>query len=198
MAHINFLEPPRFTFRQLDFRHFELNYLWMMVIAGALLVLMPVYGMVQRYRVSSLNEALVAAAAEAKKAAGLTPAAPGAPHKPTLMESLQLRVAWSPVLNAIANKTPDTVSLNFIKGNAAGARGMQLEGLSADVLSAARYKDALADMPFFSRVALKSSVEKVLEASTADKSGKSGDKTAARPAAGGRSRLTFEIQGWLK
>lgn len=197
MAHINFLEPPRFSLRQFNLKNFELNYLWMMVIAGALLLLMVIYGVVQQSRVASLNEALIVAAEAAKKAGGALPAKPGAPQKVTLLDTLQMRVVWSPIINAIANTTPDTVSLNYIKGNAVGKRTVQLEGVGADVLSAARYKDDLSAVPFFSKVVLQSSSSREIAKSTAEKpDAKVDTKSAAVPS--GKSQLTFEIQGWLK
>jgi hypothetical protein len=196
MAHINFLEPPRFSLQQFNLKNFELNYFWMMVIAGVLLVFMLTYGMVQRHRVSSFNVDLAAALAEAKAASGARTTGSGQPQKPTLMDALRQRVVWSPILNAIANHTPDTVSLNYIKGNTTGSRTVQLEGMGADVLSAARYEDELSAVPFFSKVMLQSSSQKEATASTADKSdAKSENKLAAT---GGGGQLTFEIQGWLK
>ncbi len=199
MSHINFLEPPRFSLQQFNLRNFELNYFWMMVIAGVLLLLMFTYGMVQRHRVSSLNEDLTAAVAEAKAAGGVRPSAPD--QKPTLMDALRQRVTWSPILNAIANHTPDTVSLSFVKGSAAGSRTVKLEGVGADVLAAARYKEELSAIPFFSKVALQSSSVKEPATSTADKSGAASDARAeAKPvvSVGGREKLTFDIQGWLR
>lgn len=202
MAHINFLEPPRFSLRQFNLKNFELNYLWMMVIAGALLLLMVVYGVVQQRRISTLNNDLTVAMAEAKKGVG-APAKPGAAPKATLMDALQLRVQWAPILNAIANHTPDTISLNYIKGSAMGSRSVQIEGVGSDVLAAARYEDELATVPFFSKVVLQSSVAKEGAASktAVDKGDAKADtKTDAKSAAvpAGKTQLTFEIQGWLK
>lgn len=201
MAHINFLEPPRFSLRQFNLKNFELNYFWMMVIAGILLVFMVIYGLVQQRRVSSLNNDLTIAAAEAKKGAKQT-AKPGAPQKPTLMDAFQQRIQWSPILNAIANHTPDTVSLNFIKG-LASSRSVQIEGVGADVLAAARYEDDLSSIPLFSRVVLQSSLAKESGAAkgAAEKADtKTEAKTDAKSVAvsAGRTQLTFEIQGWVK
>lgn len=194
MAHINFLEPPRFSLRQFNLKSFVLNYFWMMVIAGLLLLFMFIYGAVQRSRVASLNSALTVAIEESKKASGAQPAKSGAPQKATIMDALQQRVIWSPILNAIANHTPDTVSLNYIKGNATGTRTVQLEGVGADVLSAARYKDDLSTVPFFSKVALQSSSSREIVKSTAEKE----VKADTHGVASSKSQLTFEIQGWLK
>lgn len=203
MAHINFLEPPRFSLRQFNLKNFELNYLWMMVIGGALLLVMMVYGMVQQRRISSLNKDLTAAMATVKR--GGKPAKPGAPQKPTLTDAFLQRVQWAPILNAIANSTPDTISLNYIKGSALGSRSVQIEGVGADVLAAARYEDVLAKVPFFSKVDLLSSGEKGGSKAGVGKGdvkaeAKSDAKsaTAAAAAATGNAQLTFEIQGWLK
>ncbi len=202
MAHINFLEPPRFSLRQFNLKNFELNYLWMMVIGGLLLIVMIVYGLVQQHRVSGLNNDLSEAMAEAKKGTG-QPAKPGAAPKVTFLDTFQQRVQWSPILNAIANHTPDTISLNFIKGSALGSRSVQIEGAGSDVLAAARYEDDLAKIPFFSKVVLQSSTSKEVGATkpSPDKAdskteAKTDAKSVAVPA--GRSQLTFEIQGWVK
>lgn len=201
MAHINFLEPPRFSLRQLNLKNFELNYLWMMVIAGILVVVMIIYGVVQQRRISTLNGELTVALAAQKGVK--KPAKPGAPQKPTLMDALQQRVRWAPILNAIANHTPDTISLNYIKGSSLGNRSLQIEGVGADVLAAARYEDELATVPFFSKVELQSSAEKAAGAAK-PAAGTAENKVATKTEVQSvvtserKTQLTFEIQGWLR
>lgn len=201
MAHINFLEPPRFSLRQFNLRNFELNYFWMMVIAGCLLGFMFTYGFVQRARIGSLNEDLTIAVEAAKKAGGKPVAKPGTAQKASILDGLYRRVMWSPILNAIANATPDSVSLQLIKGSA-GGRDIKLEGVGADVLATARYEEDLAKVPFFSKVLLRSSSEKAVGASAAaakpEKTEKSDEKSVAGVPRSTKTQLTFEIQGWLK
>jgi hypothetical protein len=203
MAHINFLEPPRFAFGQFNFKNFELNYLWMMVILAVIMSFMVVFGLVQRYRVSAMDKKLAVVMAEVRKTSGQTDAKSGV-AKATLMDSLMQRVVWSPVLNTIANHTPDTISLNYIKGIAGGGRSISLEGSGADVLATVRFEEDLSTLPIFSKVFLKSF--------TKQSDGGSAEKSAPVPAAKpgavvdtkadrkstSSSQSTFEIQAWLK
>lgn len=200
MAHINFLEPSKFSLSQFNLKNFELNYFWMMVLAGLILVFMFTYGMVQRIRIGALNEKLDAAIAAAKAAGGAKTSQPGAP-KATMMDDLRQRVTWSPILNAITNRTPDTISLNYIKGVSTGARTLQIEGVGADVLAAARYEDELSQVPYFAKVLLQSSSEKAPGTARVGVDKSTGTKPVAAPTApvsGGARQLVFEIQGWLK
>lgn len=209
MAHINFQEPPRFSWGQLDFkifRSFELNYFWMMVILCAFLLFMLTFGLAQRSRVLGMNAKLIAAVADLKASSGEQPAKKGEAPKATLRDSLMQRVVWSPILNAIANHTPDTIALNYIKGASAGSRSLQLEGTGADVLASVRYENELSTLPVFSKVFLSSatgagggassgaakpgaSLGAKADAALSGSSGDGGSKTA---------RSTFEIQAWLK
>lgn len=188
MAHINFLEEQRFGFRQFNLKDIELNYLFMMVILGVFLILMLGFGLIQRYRISGMNEELAAAIAELKKSSGAPMAKAGTPQALTLLGALSQRVVWSPILNAIANTTPDSVFLNFIKGSSMVNRGVQIEGVGADVLATVRYEDDLSMLPVFSKVFLKSSSEK---------SDKKAETKSTQPSRG-VSGLTFEIQAWLR
>lgn len=206
MAHINFQEPTRFALWQLDFKSlksFDLNYFWMMIILCLILLFMLSFGLVQRSRILSMDAKLTKAVAEAKKASGVQPVKTGAP-KATLRDSLMQRVAWSPILNAIANHTPDTIALNYIKGASAGARSLQIEGASTDVLASVRYEDELSTLPIFSKVFLKSSTgQDTGPAAAAKPTATIGTKldTAlnGKPEVGSvTSRSTFEIQAWLK
>ena len=200
MAHINFLEPPKFSLRQLNLKNFELNYFWMMMIAGVLLVFMFTYGFVQRARIGSLHDHLAVTLEEAKKAGGKPAAKPGA-QKASILDGLYRRIVWSPILNAIANATPDTVSLQQIKGSSS-SHGIKLEGVGADVLSAARYEEDLSNVPFFSKVLLLSSIEKAMGGGPAavktDKTEKTEERGTAGAPRSAKTQLTFEIQGWLK
>lgn len=204
MAHINFLEEERFGFGQFNLKNFELNYLWMSVILGVFLILMLSFGLLQRYRVLGMNEELAAAVAELKKTSSIQPVKPGVSQAPMLLDALLQRVAWSPILNAIANITPDTIFLNYIKGSTMVNRGVQIEGVGADVLATVRYEEQLSTIPFFSKVFLKSSTDRSAEESggpvPAKSDTKSDTKTEAQPTIVRRnsSRLVFEMQVWLK
>lgn len=165
------------------------------------MVFMITYGMVQRLRIGSLNEELDAAIAEAKAAGGVKVDKSGAAQKATMMDDLRQRVTWSPILNAITNHTPDTISLNYIKGISTGARTLQIEGVGADVLAAARYEDELSQIPYFAKVLLQSSSEKAPGTARVAVDKSTGTKPVAAPSApvsGGARQLVFEIQGWLK
>lgn len=206
MAHINFLEPQRFAFRQFNLKNLELNYFSMMIILAVVVTFMISFGMVQRYRVKAMDKVLSDIVAEAKKAAGATTPQAGA-AKATMKDALAQRVAWSPILNAIANHTPDTIALNFIKGAATGIRSVQLEGSGADVLATVRYEEELSTLPVFSKVFLKSSTgrdsgEGAVAAAKPDAAADKKKEAApgSKPARGGRgaSQPTFEIQAWLK
>lgn len=200
MAHINFLEPSKFSLSQFNLRNFEMNYFWMMVLAGLILLLMMMYGLVQRLRIGALNVELEAAI-EAAKASGGAPAGPSGAQKATLADELRQRVAWSPILNAISNHTPDGISLNYIKGISTGARSMQIEGVGADVLTAARYKEELSQIPYFAKVLLQSSSERAPGTARVEVDPATGAKPAVAPSvpvSGGAKQLVFEIQGWLK
>lgn len=202
MAHINFLEEPRFGFRQFNLKHLELNYFWMMVVLGVFVVTVVSFGLIQRHRVLVASEELTTAMAEAKKASGVKPpvAAAGAPVA-TIMDALNQRVAWSPILNAIANHTPDTISLSFIKGATLVNRGVQIEGSGADVLATVRYEEELSTLPSFSKVFLKSSVGRESGPPSEASSDKKVDAASTtKPVSGARgmSQPTFEIQAWLK
>lgn len=212
MAHINFLEPPRFSFRQFSLKDFELNYLWIMIILGVVILFMMVFGLIQQARVKALDMELAAVTAEARKASGQTDKPVVA--KATLMDTLMQRVVWSPILNTIANHTPDTIALNYIKGASSGGRGLQLEGSAADVLATVRYEEELATLPIFSKVFLKSYSKQSENAAgggaaaaglPAGKTDAAADpKAAAAATAKSASRgipssqSTFEIQAWLK
>lgn len=204
MAHINFLEKQRFGLRQFNLKDFELNYFWMMVMLGTLLAVMLTYGLVQRYRIGRINGELTAAIAEVKKTSGAQPVKPGAPQKPSILDSLLQRVVWSPILNAIANHTPDTIALNYVKGASLVNRGVQVEGVGADVLATVRYEEDLSTIPFFSKVFLKSSSDKNTGAPAGAPAPKSDAKPDAKPEekpvtkATTAQRPTFEIQAWLK
>lgn len=202
MAHINFLEPPKFSLRQFNLKNFELNYFWMMVIAGILLLMMFTYGIVQRARIGSFNEQLVILADEARKASG-KPVTKAGEQKASIMDALYQRILWAPILNAIANTTPDSISLQLIKGST-GARSVRLEGVGADVLASARYEEDLGKVPVFSKVALLSSVEKRPGGGAAVTKPDKDSKEKVEDKGGGaiprlaKPQLTFEIQGWLK
>ncbi len=201
MAHINFLEPSKFSLSQFNLRNFEMNYLWMMVLAGLILLVMLMYGLVQRLRIGSLNEDLVAAIAAAEAAGGARVDPLGTAQKAAMMDDLRQRVTWSPILNAITNHTPDTISLNYIKGISTGMRTLQIEGVGADVLAAARYKEELSQVPYFAKVLLQSSSEKAPGTARVEVDPSTGAKpaaAAAAPISGGAKQLVFEIQGWLK
>ncbi|PIR21192.1 MAG: hypothetical protein COV45_00160 [Deltaproteobacteria bacterium CG11_big_fil_rev_8_21_14_0_20_47_16] len=193
MAHINFLEPPKFNLRQFNLKNFELNYFWLMTIAGSMLILMFLYGIIQRYRVGSLNKAVAIATTEAQKARGAGQAKPGATPA-SILSSLQHRVLWSPVINAVANQTPDTIALNYIKGSAA-ARTVGLEGLCADVASASHYTEDLSTIPLLAKVTLQS-----ISTSAASKAGADKEKLDEKDKPKGKSteRILFDIEGRLK
>jgi Tfp pilus assembly protein PilN len=176
MQHINFLESKRF--RLTEFKKFEVNYFWMMVMVAVLVLLCIGYGLMQRYRVGSLQGQLDAVVEEIKKSSGVSVKKAGTAERPGFLDPLRSRVLWAPVLSETADHTPEAIWLKSIQGSLPGGRQVKIVGWSLDVISVAHFEKELEGVPIYSKVQLQHSTEKESEA--------------------GRHDLEFEINAVLK
>lgn len=161
MPHVNFLEPKKFSFKQFNLqqlRQLELNYLWVVVSVSALVLLLVIYGLVQRHRIGKLGEEVAIVQAEVKRLAGGTVKPTGPAQKASIVDSLYQRVVWAPVLDTMASATPDTVWLRSAKGSLS-TRMLELHGVAVDMSAVSKYEQELSQKMVFRKVMVMSSVE---------------------------------------
>ncbi|MDO8493737.1 MAG: PilN domain-containing protein [Deltaproteobacteria bacterium] len=145
MNHINFLEKKAF-----DWRHFELNYFWIMILLGGMLVLFGFYSLAQRHRLLTLQrEAVVLQQKETTAGTSAIIQTPAA--------VLQGRMKWAELLHEIGAKIPASVQLTSITGSIPENRLLRLEGIASNMTALSRLQTELGKVKSLGRINLVSS-----------------------------------------
>ena len=174
MNHINFLE--RRTF---DLKKLELDYLLILLISGGLLLSFILYGLIQKSRLTGFENQMTALMAEVEQLSQLKNSAPKTEGVPSQLTALLgQRIQWATLLQEISEKTPPSIWLKSLKGASGANHPLEIEGVSLEMHSIARFKDNLETLSFLKKVVIVSSKD----VETEDK----------------KRRFQFQIEGWFK
>jgi Fimbrial assembly protein (PilN) len=154
MEHINFLNKKSFSLK-----HFDLNYLWILVIFSSLLFFAILFSFIQKQRLNTLEKKLSVVTTEAEQLKAI-PTLPIPSDKKADMLENPIEVAS--ILSAVSSHTPNAIHIKKISASFLEKRIVTLEGFASNHQALSLFSRDIEGTPLCnSTILLTSSREKI-------------------------------------